>query len=61
MPFTPMNNDVERVIENLEQGLPEEGAPAAQGGIGAASPELTGADQNLQDEGVLDESAAEKS
>lgn len=61
IPFTPMNNDVERVIENLEEGKPEDGPPAALGGIGADSADMTEADEALEKEGVLDEQEAEKS
>lgn len=55
MPFMPMNDNFERVVENLAEGLPEESAPAAQGGIGAVTPELGEAGENLKQEGVLDE------
>jgi hypothetical protein len=61
MPMTPMNDNVERVVENLERGMPEEGSPAAQGGIGADAPELGEAGENLAQEGVLDETTAEES
>ena len=60
MPFTPMNDNYERVVENLGRGVPEEGSPAAQGGIGADTPEIGEAGQNLQQEGVLDETIAEQ-
>lgn len=60
-PFTPMNDDVERIVKDLEHGLPEEGAPAAEGGIGANTPEMTKADEALQQEGALDEQVAEDS
>lgn len=59
-PFTPMNNDVERVVENLTEGLPEEGAPAMQGGTGADMPEMTEADEALKQEDALDEAEADK-
>ncbi len=60
MPFTPMNDNFERVIENIQLGTPEEGSPAAQGGIGADTPEIGQAGQNLQQEGVLGEAVAEQ-
>lgn len=59
MPFTPMNDNFERVIENAAIGLPEEGSPAAQGGVGADTPELGEAGQSLKQEGALDEAVAE--
>lgn len=61
MPFTPMNDNFERVIENVTIGLPEEGSPAAQGGVGADTPELGEAGQSLKQEGALDEAIAEES
>jgi hypothetical protein len=61
IPFTPMHQDYERVIEGVEQGEPEEGSPAAQGGIGADSPDLSEAGEALKKEGALDEANAEKS
>lgn len=61
MPFTPMNDNVDRTIENLTEGEPEEGSPAAQGGIGADSADLGAAGQALKQEGALDEAIAEES
>ncbi|MBI4671539.1 MAG: hypothetical protein HY741_07715 [Chloroflexi bacterium] len=61
MPFTPMDDNVECVVENLTEGLPEEGAPAAQGGIGAVTAETGETGQVLKQEGVLDETTAEES
>lgn len=55
MPFTPLNDNIERVIENLTEGLPEEDAPAASGGIGADEPDIGDAGKALQQEGALDE------
>lgn len=60
MPFTPMNDDFDRVIEGIEEGEPEEGSPAAQGGIGADTPDLSPAEEDLKEEGVLDEEQAEE-
>lgn len=60
MPFTPPNENIERVIKDLEQGLPEDGPPAAQGGIGADTPDMSKAQEALEQEGVLDESQVEK-
>lgn len=61
MPFTPMNDNFERVVENLTEGEPEEGSPAAQGGIGADTPETGETGEALKEEGVLDETTAEES
>lgn len=58
MPFTPMNDNFERVIENSAVGMPEEGSPAAQGGVGADTPELGEVEQSLKQEGALDETIA---
>lgn len=59
MPFTPMNDNFERVIENAAVGLPEEGNPAAQGGVGADTVDMGEAGQFLKQEGALDEAIAE--
>lgn len=59
MPFTPMNDNFERVVENSAEGMPEQGSPAAQGGVGADTPELGQAGQALQQENALDETIAE--
>jgi hypothetical protein len=59
IPFTPMNDNVERVVKNLEEGLPEEDAPAAEGGVGADTPDLDPGDKALQEEHVLDEEQAQ--
>jgi hypothetical protein len=55
MPFTPMNDNFERVVTNSEEGLPEEGAPAAEGGVGADMPELDQSEEALRQEKALDE------
>ncbi len=60
MPFTPMNDNIDRMLENLEQGDPEQGSPASEGGVGAVSPDLTPAEQDLKLEGALDEEIAEE-
>lgn len=60
MPFEPMHENIDRVIKNLEHGLPEESAPAAEGGLGADTPELDEAKQDLKQEGALDEEEAEE-
>ncbi len=61
MPFTPMDDNIERVVESLERGLPEAGAPAAQGGIGADTPDLNTTQEALEQEGVLDEAQDQES
>lgn len=59
LPMTPSNDDVARVIENLGQGLPEDDAPAAQGGFGAADVDIGEAGEALKQEGALDEAIAQ--
>jgi hypothetical protein len=61
LPFTPMNEDVDRVVENVEKGVPEDDAPAMQGGIGADEPDLGETGEALKQEGALDEVVAEES
>jgi hypothetical protein len=61
MPFSPMNDNIDQSLDNLAQGLPEEGAPAAQGGIGAVGADLGEGQEALKQEGALDEQAEEKS
>jgi hypothetical protein len=56
-PMPPMNDNFERAVENLAEGLPEADAPAERGGFGADSPELGEAGEALRQEGVLDENA----
>lgn len=56
----PLNDDIGRVVENVEQGLPEDDAPAAQGGFGATDVDMGAAGEALKQEGVLDEEIAEE-
>ncbi len=58
MPMTPFAEDLDRVLEGLTYGLPEEGSPAARGGFGAETPEMGEAEFDLLLEGVLDETIA---
>mgnify|MGYP000220995941 FL=1 len=60
MPFTPMHENVERVVKNVEQGLPEDDAPAMSGGIGADEPDLSQGAEALKQEDTLDEQQAEQ-
>lgn len=60
MPFTPMNDNVDRVVENLERGVPEDDAPAMEGGIGADEQDLTPGEEALKEEGSLDQEVAEE-
>lgn len=60
MPMTPMNEDLDRILENVERGLPERDAPAQEGGFGAVESDMTEADEALQQEGSLDEEIAEE-
>ncbi len=61
LPMTPSNDDIGRVVENLGEGLPEDDAPAAQGGFGAADVDIGKAGEALKQEGALDEAIAEES
>jgi hypothetical protein len=61
MPMTPADSDIGRVVENVQQGLPEEDAPAAQGGFGAEDVDIGAAGEALKQEGALDEAIAEDS
>ena len=56
----PLNDDIGRVVENVEQGFPEDDAPAAQGGFGATDVDMGEAGEALQQEGALDEEIAEE-
>ncbi len=60
LPMIPMNDDLGRIIENVEQGLPEQDAPAMEGGFGAIDTDLTPAEEDLKEEGVLDEEIADE-
>ncbi len=60
MPFTPMNEDFDRVIHNIEEGDPEVDSPASEGGIGADTPDLGETGEALKQEGILDETIAEE-
>ena len=53
--MTPSDEDLHRIIIGLEQGLPEEGSPAAQGGFGAEITSIGDAERDLIQEGVFDE------
>ncbi len=55
----PLDDNLNRVVENMEQGLPEDDAPALSGGFGADDADLGQAGQALKAEGVLDETMAE--
>lgn len=58
-PMTPFTEELDRIISNLEHGLPEQGSPAAQGGFGAETPEVGESERDLLLEGVLDETIAQ--
>jgi hypothetical protein len=59
--MTPSNDDVGRVVENLGEGLPEDDAPAAQGGFGAVDADIGKAGEALKQEDALDETIAQES
>lgn len=61
LPITPTNDNIERVVENLSEGLPQEGAPAEQGGVGADKPDFGQTVEALKQEGILDETIADES
>lgn len=58
MPFTPLNDDFERVVESETKGEPEEPTPGLSGGEGAV-PKPTETEEALKQEGALDETEAE--
>lgn len=60
LPITPTNDNIERIVENLTEGLPQGGAPAEQGGVGADIPDLGQTIEALKQEGVLDETIADQ-
>ena len=61
LPMTPSNEDIDRIVENLEHGIPEQDAPAAEGGFGAEGADMGEAGEALKQEGALDEAVAEES
>lgn len=58
MPFTPMNDDFERVVESETKGEPDIEMPGLSGGEGAV-PTDTEVEEELKQEGALDETVAE--
>lgn len=60
LPMTPMNEDLDRILENVERGIPESDAPAQEGGFGAVDTDLTKADEALKQEGSLDQEIAKE-
>ncbi len=58
IPMTPLNDDFERIIRDEEVGEPEQDSPASEGGFGADAHDRTEAEQDLAEEGVLDEEEA---
>ena len=56
----PLDDNLNRVVENVEHGIPEEDAPALSGGFGADDADLGEAGQALKEEGALDETIAEE-
>lgn len=57
----PLNDDIDHVVHNVEEGLPETDAPAAEGGFGATDVDMGEAGEALKQEGALDEEIAEES
>lgn len=58
-PMSPLNDDLDRMVENLERGLPAD-PPTPEGAFGADPSHLSEAEEALKQEGVLDEEIAEE-
>lgn len=58
MPYTPMDNEIKRIVESETQGELDEPMPTVTGGEGAV-PHLNETEEALEQEGALDETEAD--